>query len=163
MPRRVQELYLVTAEAMDTLTNTLGRSPTVNEVAQHIGASDEEVLEALEARAAYRLASIDTPGGDGDGERSTGMQLGDDDPGFRMVDDRLAKAFAPHLERLAGDLADRPHRSAVGAEKHGRTDHALVADGRDLDALAAVQRHDERHRAAQRKVHVGDGLVRLEQ
>ena len=88
VPRRVQELYLVTAEAMDTLTNTLGRSPTVNEVAQHIGASDEEVVEALEARAAYRLASIDTPGHDGDGDGGTGMQLGDDDPGFHRVDDR---------------------------------------------------------------------------
>lgn len=88
VPRRVQELYLVTAEAMDTLTNTLGRSPTVNEVAQHIGASDEEVLEALEARAAYRLASIDTPGHDSDGDGGTGMQLGDDDPGFRLVDER---------------------------------------------------------------------------
>ena len=88
VPRRVQELYLVTAEAMDALTNTLGRSPTISEVAERIGASDEEVVEALEARTAYRLASIDTPVNDSDGEGGAGMQLGGDDPGYGLVDER---------------------------------------------------------------------------
>ena len=90
VPRRVQELYLTTAEAMDALTNSLGRSPTVAEVAERIGASEEEVVEALEARAAYRLASIDTPvGSDGDdGGSGAGMQLGDADPGFGVVEQR---------------------------------------------------------------------------
>jgi RNA polymerase sigma-B factor len=86
VPRRVQELYLVTAEAMDALTNSLGRSPTVAELADRIGASEEDVLEALEARSAYRLASIDTPvSGDGD---DTTMQLGDDDPAYGVVEQR---------------------------------------------------------------------------
>jgi RNA polymerase sigma-B factor len=88
VPRRVQELYLVTAEAMDALTNSLGRSPTIAEVADRICATEEEVVEALEARSAYRLASIDTPVHDADGESGAGMQLGDDDPGFRLVDER---------------------------------------------------------------------------
>jgi RNA polymerase sigma-B factor len=92
VPRRVQELYLVTAEAMDALTNTLGRSPTVAEVAERIGASAEDVVEALEARSAYRLASIDTPVNESDGEGGAGMQLGDDDPGFGLVDERAALA-----------------------------------------------------------------------
>jgi RNA polymerase sigma-B factor len=86
VPRRVQELYLVTAEAMDALTNSLGRSPTVAEVAAHIGTTEEEVVEALEARSAYRLASIDTPVNDADGDSGAGMQLGDDDPGYGRVD-----------------------------------------------------------------------------
>jgi RNA polymerase sigma-B factor len=87
VPRRVQELYLVTAEAMDALTNSLGRSPTIAEVAERIGASEEDVVEALEARTAYRLASIDSPvhGTDGDGDGGAGMQLGGDDPGFGRV------------------------------------------------------------------------------
>ena len=92
VPRRVQELYLVTSEAMDVLTHTLGRSPTVAEVAEHIGASEEEVVEALEARTAYRLASIDTPVNDSDGDGGAGMQLGGDDPGFALVDERSALA-----------------------------------------------------------------------
>ena len=90
VPRRVQELYLTTAEAMDALTNSLGRSPTVAEVAERIGASEEEVVEALEARAAYRLASIDTPvnGDDDGGSGGAGMQLGSADPGFGVVEQR---------------------------------------------------------------------------
>ena len=89
VPRRVQELYLTTAEAMDALTNSLGRSPTIAEVAERIGASEEEVVEALEARAAYRLASIDTPvSGDDDGGSGAGMQLGDADPGYGVVEQR---------------------------------------------------------------------------
>lgn len=90
VPRRVQELYLVTAEAMDALTNTLGRSPTVAEVADRIGASEEDVVEALEARAAYRLASIDSPAlaDDGESGAAPGMQLGESDRGFVVVEER---------------------------------------------------------------------------
>ncbi len=87
VPRRVQELYLVTAEAMDALTNSLGRSPTVVEVADRIGATPEDVVEALVARTAYRLASIDTPVNDADGEGGAGMQLGDEDPAYGVVDE----------------------------------------------------------------------------
>jgi RNA polymerase sigma-B factor len=88
VPRRVQELYLETAEAMDALTNTLGRSPTVAEVADRIDASEEEVLEALEARTAYRLASIDTPVSGAPDSDDAGMQLGSVDPGFGVVEQR---------------------------------------------------------------------------
>ena len=89
VPRRVQELYLTTAEASDALTNSLGRSPTIAEVASRIGASEEEVVEALEARAAYRLASIDSPVGDGDDSGpGSGMQLADAEPGYGVVEQR---------------------------------------------------------------------------
>ena len=84
VPRRVQELYLVTAEATDALTSSLGRSPTVAEVAERIGASEEDVVTALEARSAYRPASLDVPVGDGDS--GGGIQLGNDDPSYGKVD-----------------------------------------------------------------------------
>lgn len=86
VPRRVQELYLATAEASDALTNQLGRAPTIAEVAERIGGSHEDVVEALEARTAYRLASIDAPVGDEDGD--TGMQLGDDDRRYAQIEQR---------------------------------------------------------------------------
>lgn len=90
VPRRLQELYLNTSEATDSLTHALGRSPTVAEVAERVGAAEEDVIEALEARSAYRLASIDAPVGDDDGEG--GMQLGQSDGGFRLVEERSALA-----------------------------------------------------------------------
>jgi RNA polymerase sigma-B factor len=97
VPRRVQELYLVTSEAMDALTNTLGRSPTIAEVAERIGASAEDVVEALEARAAYRLASLDAPVGGDDDAVSGGSHLGHDDPGYGRVEQRA----------IIDDLIDR--------------------------------------------------------
>lgn len=86
VPRRLQELYLNTSEATDALTHILGRSPTVAEVANRLGVTDEDVLEALEARAAYRLGSIDAP--IGDDESDGGMQLGEPEGGYGRVEQR---------------------------------------------------------------------------
>lgn len=90
VPRRLQELYLNTAEATDSLTHDLGRSPTVAEVADRVGCSEENVLEALEARAAYRLGSIDAPMGDD--ETDGGMQLPESEPGYGRVEQRVVLA-----------------------------------------------------------------------
>ena len=99
VPRRLQELYLNTSEATDSLTHDLGRSPTVAEVAERVGCSEEDVLEALEARAAYRLGSIDAPVGDEDGE--SGMQLPDPESGYGRVEQRVV------LTDLVNRLAPR--------------------------------------------------------
>lgn len=99
VPRRLQELYLNTAEAMDALTHRLGRSPTVQEVADHLEMSTEDVLEALEARAAYRLGSIDAPVGDD--ESDGGMQLGEAESGYGRVEERAV------IARLLGRLPAR--------------------------------------------------------
>jgi len=48
VPRRLQELRLAITEANSTLTHSLGRSPTVADVAGHLGISEEDVLEGLE-------------------------------------------------------------------------------------------------------------------
>ncbi|HEX4979400.1 MAG TPA: SigB/SigF/SigG family RNA polymerase sigma factor [Acidimicrobiales bacterium] len=87
VPRRLQELYLNTSEATDSLTHDLGRSPTVAEVAERVGCSEEDVLEALEARAAYRLGSIDAPVGSDDAD--AGMQLPESEQGFGRVEQRV--------------------------------------------------------------------------
>lgn len=87
VPRRVQELYLATAEAMDVLTNSLGRSPTLAEVADRVGVTIEDVVEALEARMSYRLASIDAPSGPDDAG-GDGRQIGLDEPEYGRVEER---------------------------------------------------------------------------
>lgn len=86
VPRRLQELYLSTAEATDTLTHDLKRSPTVAEVAARVGCSEEDVLEAMEARQAYRLGSIDAPSNTD--EPDAGMQLPEAEAGFQQVEER---------------------------------------------------------------------------
>lgn len=60
-PRRVQELHLHIGAVTNDLTQHLGRSPTVRELARETGANDDQVLDALEAGRYYRLLSIDVP------------------------------------------------------------------------------------------------------
>src|SRR5438270_733243 len=62
VPRRVQELHLRLGKVVSSLSQDLGRSPTIGEIAERAGASEEEVLEAMEAGRAYRFASLDAPG-----------------------------------------------------------------------------------------------------
>src|SRR5204863_3876017 len=70
VPRDLQELALKVDRAVADLSRGLHRSPTVGEIAEAVKANEEQVLEALEAAAAYRATSIDAP-------RGTGEEAGD--------------------------------------------------------------------------------------
>src|SRR5208282_6860819 len=72
VPRRLQELNLAVNRALEKLTLTIGRSPTTAELAAHLGATEEDVLEAQELGQAYNLLSLDTElSGEGDGTTRT--------------------------------------------------------------------------------------------
>jgi RNA polymerase sigma-B factor len=97
-PRRMQELYLRLGKIVSTLSQELGRSPTIQELAAEAQVSEEEVLEALEAGQAYRFASLDAPSpGDDEGD-SMSSHLGAEDPG--MVDAEHRAALSPLVKRL---------------------------------------------------------------
>jgi len=93
VPRQVQELYLL----VSALTNELGRSPTIIEVAERGRVTEEEVLEAMEAGRAYRSASLDSSTGDDDAP-TLSSRLGSEDPGMADVEHRLT--IGPLLEAL---------------------------------------------------------------
>lgn len=61
VPRRAQELYLRIKQANEELRHRLGRSPTISELADDLGATEEAVLEAMEAGASFYPASLDAP------------------------------------------------------------------------------------------------------
>ena len=97
-PRRMQELYLRLGKIVSTLSQELGRSPTIPELANEAQVSEEEVLEALEAGQAYRFASLDAPSpGDDDGD-SMSSHLGAEDSG--MIDAEHRVALSPLLAQL---------------------------------------------------------------
>ena len=73
VPRDLQERTLAVSRATEVLSKELGRSPKVREVAEHIGCSVEQVLEAQEAAASYEAASLDAPAGRGDEEESASL------------------------------------------------------------------------------------------
>ncbi len=60
VPRRLQELNLAASKAADELGQKLGHAPTIQEIAKHVGASEEETLEALELGNAYDTVSLES-------------------------------------------------------------------------------------------------------
>lgn len=94
-PRRLQELYLEVNATIAELSQRLGRSPTVSELAEACGRTDGEVLEAIEAGQAYRSASLEAPGPDGD---ALVDRLGTADDSLDHVE--LRAELIPHLEAL---------------------------------------------------------------
>ncbi|MFP3899867.1 MAG: SigB/SigF/SigG family RNA polymerase sigma factor [Acidimicrobiia bacterium] len=65
-PRTAQERHLDLRRASAALSARLGRAPTVAELAAEMGIDEDEVLDAMEAGAAYRATSLDArrPGDD---------------------------------------------------------------------------------------------------
>jgi RNA polymerase sigma-B factor len=66
--RRLKDLHLELKAASEQLSHDLGRSPSVDELADALDCTPEEVLEALEAGAAYRATSLNAGLGAEDGE-----------------------------------------------------------------------------------------------
>ena len=60
VPRWLQELNLQVVKANDQLSQRLGRSPSVSEIAEHVGCSEEEALDAMELGNAYETVSLDS-------------------------------------------------------------------------------------------------------
>ena len=97
-PRRMQELYLRLGQIVSRLSQDLGRSPTIPELAAEAEVSEEEVLEALEAGRAYRFASLDAPSPGDEGGSTLGSRLGEEDAGLVDAEDRAT--LSPLLASL---------------------------------------------------------------
>jgi RNA polymerase sigma-B factor len=98
VPRRLQELSRAVSQARLELEQSLQRSPTVDELAQHLDVTDEDVLDALEASSFYATTSLDAPlSNDSDADERT-ADIGHDDEGLAHVLHRAE--LAPALSRL---------------------------------------------------------------
>jgi RNA polymerase sigma-B factor len=102
VPRDLQELALRVDRASDRLARRLARAPTVSEIADDLGVTIEQVLEAHEAAAAYRADSLDRPvsGEDQDAIRVVDT-LGGDEPGYGQAEDSAT------VESMVSILSDR--------------------------------------------------------
>ncbi|HVE99198.1 MAG TPA: RNA polymerase sigma factor SigF [Mycobacteriales bacterium] len=98
VPRRLQELKLTLTKATAELSQTLGRSPTVAELAQHIGLTEEEILEGLESANAYSAVSLDAPDTGDDDSPAVADSLGQFDDALEGVEYR--ESLKPLLEKL---------------------------------------------------------------
>jgi RNA polymerase sigma-B factor len=107
VPRDLQELALRVERAVGELTRELHRSPSVDELAAHVGISAEQALEALQAASAYHATSLDTPRGneaDPMGE-TLADTIGGDEDGYdraeeRATIDQLMRTITPRERQV---------------------------------------------------------------
>ncbi len=106
VPRRLQELSFKVNQAIDALTQRLQRSPSVPEIAEYLGVTPEEVLEAMETSEAYNFVSLEGDrGGDGSDSFSILEYIGKDDQLMAVVEDRATlsaalKKLSPQEQRV---------------------------------------------------------------
>lgn len=101
VPRGLQERIRDVEEALAKLSHDLERSPTIGEIASTLDVDPVDVLEAFAASDARRTVSYDRPaGGDADDQQAIAERIGEEDPGFELVEDRSA------LQAGIGELND---------------------------------------------------------
>ena len=93
VPRSLQEAHLRVAAAIEQLTNELGRSPTVVEIAEQTGDTVEDVIHAIELNHARTPMSLDAS--------PTTSELVAPVDGMAEADDRI------HIGRLLETLPPR--------------------------------------------------------
>jgi RNA polymerase sigma-B factor len=94
VPRDLQELALKVDREIADLTVRLHREPTLAEIVARVGATEEDVLEALEASGAHTAASLDEPWhGNDDSDDTLGDSLGAEEDGFACAEDRATIAL----------------------------------------------------------------------
>ncbi len=96
-PRPIQKLQADVSRAETELTQDLGRSPRVAEVAAHLGVEEDDVLEALSADGCFTPASLDAPVGP-DGAGVLGDMIPDD--GQAMTEAEARVMLAPAVRAL---------------------------------------------------------------
>lgn len=86
VPRRLQEIAMQVSRVLSDLSQDLGRSPNVKEIAEAAGLSQEEVLEGMDAAYAYSAVSLDAPSGDDEAGPSALRKLGAEDESIVLLE-----------------------------------------------------------------------------
>lgn len=105
VPRRLQENSAKVTKAIETLTSDLQHSPSTQEVAEYLGLSVEEVLEAMEASGAYSAISLDVSNSDDEDAPPIMDKLMSEEDDFQASDDRIVladviKDFSPREQEV---------------------------------------------------------------
>jgi RNA polymerase sigma-B factor len=145
VPRSLHELALRAPKELERLTAVLGRSPTLRELAQAMNIDAEELLEALEARRAYKSISFSSPAAEPEEGVDLLEQLGEEEEaGYRRSEERIAlRAGIAHLaERERRVLLLRFARDLTQSEIAAQLGYSQMHISRilraTLDELAAA-------------------------
>ena len=124
--RRAKELSLEVTKVTNELSHELGRSPRIDEIATRLEVSEDLVLDALDASAAYRALPLTGAGGGGDGDDDgpapdDGPMLGYEDQQLASTPERVA------LRRAMADLPERERRIVELRFYEGLTQSEIAA------------------------------------
>jgi RNA polymerase sigma-B factor len=121
VPRQLQETGLRINKTIPELTQQLGRSPTIGEIAERVGSTREDVLEAMQAAEAYSSASLDAP------LAASGLTaadtIGEDDRDIEL----LGEGWASVAEAIR-ELAPRDRRVLFLRFFQGKTQSEIAAE-----------------------------------
>jgi RNA polymerase sigma-B factor len=147
--RSIKELLPRVRSATEELEALTGRSATPSDVAEHLGVSVEDVLEALEAGRSYRAGSLSAPGPNGGGGIEDRIASPED--GITMsVDRMLLESLLERLEererkivvlRFFGEMSQDQIAAELGISQM----HVSRLLRRSLEQLSAIarDRHDD--------------------
>ena len=105
VPRRLQELSAKVNQTTDDLTKELQRSPSTQEVAERLGVSVDEVLEAMESSSAYSSVPLEAGGSDDDDAPAVIDHYATEDQYLAASDDRMVvedaiREFSPRERQV---------------------------------------------------------------
>lgn len=101
VPRRLQELSAKVNSTTDELTARLQRSPLIEEVAEYLGTTADEVLEAMESSSAYSSVPLEAQGGNEDDDAPSVIdRYASVDGDLEASDDRMV------LEEVIGEFPE---------------------------------------------------------
>ena len=128
VPRSVQEGIAEVETATADLESELQRTPSVREIAEHLGRSETDVLEVLEANLNRRPVSIDrTMRTDEDDSAPAAERIGTEDESYELIEGRLTiEQEMPHLDarerrviklRFADDMTQTQIAAEIGCSQ----------------------------------------------
>lgn len=142
--RSIKELLPRVRAATEELEALTGRTATPADVAEHLGVSVDEVLEALEAGRSYRAGSLSAPSPTGGGGIEDRIAANDDGIGL-SVDRMLIESLLEHLEererkivvlRFFGEMSQDQIAAELGISQM----HVSRLLRRSLEQLSTIAR-----------------------
>lgn len=101
VPRALQERALRLTDTVRELSQELGQSPSIAEIAARLEISEEMVLEAMEVSRSYTASSLDAPADEETGASRFERVLGGDDTGYEAIDQQMT------VDHLLSTLSER--------------------------------------------------------
>jgi RNA polymerase sigma-B factor len=106
VPRGLQERIRDVEDTIAKLSHDLERSPTIAEIGSELDLDSADILEAFAASDARRTVSFDRPpSGVAEDQQVLAERVGEEDPGFELVEDRSAlRAGVGQLNELEREV-----------------------------------------------------------